>query len=151
MINIPAIPEGLEIPEKTELWGREETMPSAEPVKGQSRNGTEASWPVSAWKSVPWREIELPFARRPAQDSSGQGKCNIGSRGCGDEPYRSVRHIADSRRGRQPSRDAHAATTAPPLASRWPTVQKTQYVATIGSFFGLQRYNFFRKRPRVVR
>ena len=79
MINIPAIPEGLEIPEKTELWGREETMPSAEPVKGQSRNGTEASWSVSAWKSVPWREIELPFARRPAPGSGGSSRWRLPS------------------------------------------------------------------------
>ena len=78
-------------------------------------------------------------------------KVSKGSHGRDGEPFRYVRHIADSRLGRQLSRDARAPTTAPPSANSWPTAKTVQYVATIGSSFWLQRYYIFRNRQINIR
>ncbi len=117
-------------------------MPPVEPAAGAPRRGTASPLPESARRCAQQRGEWMPTVLRPAQDSSEQGSCKTDSRGRDDEPLLYVRHIAGSRHGRQLSRDAHAATTAPPLANNWPTVKKAQYVAIIGSSFRLQRYNF---------
>ena len=96
----------------------------------------------SARRCVPCRGAGLPSVCSPVQNSSGFGRCRTGSRVHGDEPLRCVRHIADSRRGYQLSRDAHVSTIVPPLANSWPTARTVQYVARNGSSFGLQRYYF---------
>ena len=122
-------------------------MPPAEPSAGRPRGGTAAPWLVSARRCVRWRGEWLPSVLRPAQDSSARGSCKTDSRGRDDEPFRCVRHIADSRRGHRLSRDAHVTTTIPPLANSWPTARTAQYVAANGSSFGLQKYYFFLNSP----
>ena len=98
-------------------------MPSVEPAAGAPRSGTASPLPVSARRCALQRGEWLPSVLRPAQNSSEQGSCKAGSHGRDDEPLRYVRHIADSRRGHRLSHDAHASTTAPPLANKWPTVR----------------------------
>ncbi len=155
MIHILVILENLERLEilvklvKLEIIkkNRGKITPPAEPATGPLRGGVASPSAGFACRSTLRRRIGRLVAPCPVEDSSVQGRRKTSSRGRDDEPHLCVRHIAGSRRGHQLSRDAHASTTAPPLANSWPTARTVQDVAKNGSYFGLQKYFFFLNQP----